>query len=67
MATQAPKPTAPRRAKTLQHDEARRKNIPTAEYQSVLEKQRPAPVRVCYPRAAERSREPGSGWAAQPA
>ena len=63
MATKAPKPQTPRRVETLQHDEAKRKNIPTAEYQSVLEKQKLAPVRVSYPRAAERSREPGSGQA----
>jgi adenine-specific DNA-methyltransferase len=36
---------------TLSHDEAKRKNIPTAEYQSVLAKQKLAPVRVTYPRA----------------
>ncbi|MBX9629408.1 MAG: site-specific DNA-methyltransferase [Burkholderiales bacterium] len=36
---------------TIQHDEAKRKNIPTAEYQSVLEKQKLAPVKVSYPRA----------------
>ena len=35
----------------IQHDDAKRKNIPTAEYQSVLEKQKLAPVRVSYPRA----------------
>ncbi|HEU4459966.1 MAG TPA: site-specific DNA-methyltransferase [Methylibium sp.] len=35
----------------IQHDDAKRKNIPTAEYQSVLEKQKLAPVRVRYPRA----------------
>ncbi len=29
----------PCEAATLQHDEARRKNIPTAEYQSVLQKE----------------------------
>jgi adenine-specific DNA-methyltransferase len=37
---------------TIQHDDAKRKNIPTAEYQSVLEKQKLAPVRVSYPREA---------------
>jgi adenine-specific DNA-methyltransferase len=36
---------------TIQHDDAKRKNIPTAEYQSVLEKQKLAPVRVSFPRA----------------
>jgi adenine-specific DNA-methyltransferase len=36
--------------KTLKHDEARRKNIPTAEYQSVLHKAEQSPVRVAYER-----------------
>jgi adenine-specific DNA-methyltransferase len=35
---------------TIKHEEARRKNIPTAEYQAVLEKQKLAPVEVKYPR-----------------
>jgi adenine-specific DNA-methyltransferase len=43
----------------IQHDDAKRKNIPTAEYQSVLEKQKLAPVKVSYPRAE-------SGAALQP-
>jgi adenine-specific DNA-methyltransferase len=39
-----------RTVEAVSHDHARRKNIPTAEYQSVLEKQKLAPVRVTYPR-----------------
>ena len=35
---------------TLKHDEARRKNIPTAEHQSVLQKEQEAPRKVKYPR-----------------
>jgi adenine-specific DNA-methyltransferase len=35
---------------TLKHDEAKRKNIPTAEYQSVLQKNEQDPVRVAYER-----------------
>ena len=35
---------------TLKHDEATRKNIPTAEYQSVLQKEGQSPVRVAYTR-----------------
>src|SRR5437660_836112 len=35
---------------TLRHNEAMRKNIPTAEYQSVLEKEQQAPKKVHYPR-----------------
>ena len=34
----------------LTHDEAKRKNIPTAEYQSVLQKAEQDPVRVAYKR-----------------
>jgi adenine-specific DNA-methyltransferase len=36
----------------LTHDEAKRKNIPTAEYQSVMQKNEQDPVRVAYPRGA---------------
>lgn len=35
---------------TLTHKDATRKNIPTAEYQSVMEKELQAPVKVSYPR-----------------
>ncbi|MBN8453932.1 site-specific DNA-methyltransferase [Accumulibacter sp.] len=35
---------------TLTHDEARRKNIPTAEYQSVLPTEQQQPKQVRYPR-----------------
>ena len=35
---------------TLTHDEATRKNIPTAEYQSVLDKAQQAPKTIRYPR-----------------
>jgi adenine-specific DNA-methyltransferase len=33
---------------SLKHDEAKRKNIPTAEYQSVLQKAEQSPVRLAY-------------------
>jgi adenine-specific DNA-methyltransferase len=42
--------TGGKTVESIKHDEARRKNIPTAEYQSVLEKQKLAPVQVNYPR-----------------
>lgn len=35
---------------TLKHEDATRKNIPTAEYQSVMKKEQQSPVRVAYPR-----------------
>jgi len=37
---------------TLTHEEATRKNIPTAEYQSVMQKDDQAPVKVSYPRGS---------------
>jgi adenine-specific DNA-methyltransferase len=35
---------------TLIHEEAKRKNIPTAEYQSVIQKEREHPIEMRYPR-----------------
>jgi adenine-specific DNA-methyltransferase len=46
----AKKPKAGKTVETLIHDEATRKNIPTAEYQSVMQKEQKDPVRVSYPR-----------------
>jgi adenine-specific DNA-methyltransferase len=37
---------------TLTHDEATRKNIPTAEYQPVMQKDEQDPVPVTYARGA---------------
>ena len=52
MATKNPKP--PLAIETLKHDDARRKNIPTAEYQSVMARDEQKPVRVLYERYSER-------------
>jgi adenine-specific DNA-methyltransferase len=41
---------ATKTVETLTHDEAKRKNIPTAEYQSVLENEQQAVGKVRYPR-----------------
>lgn len=38
---------------TLTHDEAKRKNIPTAEFQSVVQKEAQDPLNVAYPRNAK--------------
>lgn len=46
----AKKATAPKSVEALKHDEAKRKNIPTAEFQSVLEKEQQDPKKVRYPR-----------------
>jgi len=44
------KKTSRKEVRTLTHEEATRRNIPTAEFQSVLPKDDQAPVRVAYPR-----------------
>jgi adenine-specific DNA-methyltransferase len=46
---------------TLRHDEATRKNIPTAEYQSVLQKEALDPLRVAYERR-NRDLDPQLVW-----
>jgi len=46
---------------TLKHDEATRKNIPTAEYQSVMRQDEQSPVRVAYQRR-NRDLDPQLVW-----
>ena len=46
---------------TLTHDEASRKNIPTAEYQSVMLKEEQSPIRVAYERR-NRDLDPQLVW-----
>jgi len=46
---------------TLTHDEASRKNIPTAEYQSVLDKSERSPIQVAYQRR-NRDLDPQLVW-----
>jgi adenine-specific DNA-methyltransferase len=46
---------------TLKHEEASRKNIPTAEYQSVMQKEEQSPVRVAYERR-NRDLDPQLVW-----
>jgi len=48
--TMAKKSTPGKIVEALKHDEATRKNIPTAEYQSLMQKNEQDPVRVAYPR-----------------
>jgi len=45
----------------LKHEEAKRRNIPTAEYQSVLQKNEQSPVRVAYERR-NRDLDPQLVW-----
>ena len=46
---------------TLKHDEASRKNIPTAEYQSVMRKEEQSPIQVAYERR-NRDLDPQLVW-----
>ncbi|MBI3500006.1 MAG: site-specific DNA-methyltransferase [Proteobacteria bacterium] len=57
----AKKPAAGKTVEALKHDEAKRKNIPTAEYQSVLQKEQENPVRIAYERR-NRDLDPQFVW-----
>ena len=46
----AKKPPTLKSVETLKHDEAKRKNIPTAEHQSVVEETQKTPKTLLYPR-----------------
>src|SRR5437660_11758968 len=46
----AKKPAAQKSVEALKHDEAKRKNIPTAEFESVLEKEQHDAKKLRYPR-----------------
>ena len=50
MAKRAPKQSTAKTVEALKHDEAKRKNIPTAEYQSVIQKEEEKPKAIKYPR-----------------
>ncbi len=51
----------PKQVETLTHEEASRKNIPTAEYQSVMEKDDQSPIQVAYQRR-NRDLDPQFVW-----
>ena len=51
------KPPAKKAVEALKHDEATRKNISTAEYQSILQKNEQDPVKVSYPRNRDLGRQ----------
>ena len=55
------KNTARKRVETLKHDTVSRLNIPTAEYQSVMQKEEQNPVRVAYERR-NRDLDPQLVW-----
>ncbi len=56
--------TSRKTVETLKHAEASRKNIPTAEYQSVMQKEEQSPVRVAYERR-NRDLDPQLVWRAK--
>lgn len=57
----ARKPKQKKTIATLTHEEASRKNIPTAEYQSMLQKDDQSPIRVAYERR-NRDLDPQLVW-----
>ena len=57
----AAKKNTPLTVETLKHDDAKRKNIPTAEYQSVMAKDEQRPIRVEYERR-NRDLDPQLVW-----
>jgi len=61
MATKPTKPEKPKTVETLTHEEASRKNIPTAEFQSVMRKDEQTPIRVAYERR-NRDLDPQLVW-----
>ena len=52
---------SPKSVETITHDEASRRNIPTAEYQSVMEKTDQSPIQVAYERR-NRDLDPQLVW-----
>jgi adenine-specific DNA-methyltransferase len=54
-------PATAKSVETLKHDDASRKNIPTAEHQSVMEKAQQDPIRVAYERR-NRDLDPQLVW-----
>jgi len=53
--------STPKPVTTILHDEAKRKNIPTAEFQSVVQKSDASPIRVAYERR-NRDLDPQLVW-----
>ena len=54
----------PKQVENINHNEAKRKNIPTAEYQSVMAEEEKNPIRVAYERR-NRDLDPQLVWRGQ--
>jgi len=61
MANKTLKSEKKKAVETLTHEEASRKNIPTAEFQSVMHKEEQSPIRVAYERR-NRDLDPQLVW-----
>lgn len=61
MAKNTPKQKEKKKIETLTHEKASRKNIPTAEYQSVMRTEEQSPIRVAYERR-NRDLDPQLVW-----
>jgi len=57
----AKKPATPKSVESFKHEDATRKNIPTAEYQAMLKKEQQSPVQVAYERR-NRDLDPQLVW-----
>ena len=55
------KPSAAKSVETIVHDDDKRKNIPTAEFQSVVKQEQQSPIRVAYERR-NRDLDPQLVW-----
>jgi adenine-specific DNA-methyltransferase len=61
MAKKSAKNTTKKTVETITHDADKRKNIPTAEYQSVVKEEQQSPIRVAYQRR-NRDLDPQLVW-----
>ncbi len=66
MAGRKKKTAAKKKVETLVHADEKRKNIPTAEFQAMVEKEQNDPLRIAYERR-NRDLDPHLVWRASPA
>jgi len=61
MAKRTPKKKEPKKVEAFTHDDASRKNIPTAEFESVMRKEDKTPIQIAYERR-NRDLDPQLVW-----
>jgi adenine-specific DNA-methyltransferase len=64
--TSTPGTKAPLQVETLKHADDKRKNIPTAEFQSVVQREHQQPVQIRYPRAGSEAEQDAPADVTQP-